>query len=245
MNQMPRVPWKRCMEWAIQDLTNRSLDGLALSQIWLKEAGVSLPLVKVIEKRKSFWMRNKKCMPLGTRTYAFFQNELVADQANTMSSLCIEYLVLRMKESCGVIAPPPDPWNILGGYVGALQSKELMSFADQVRGVLETIAGVIFPDPPDLEAMKLVGEIVLQFLNEESPQSIKLLDQSLVTFSSDDTAILTFDKFYSTLFDIAKCLEQGQLNKIREYLVTVRQVLDMIGKSMPNKLIDIFLQARS
>ncbi len=238
MNQRQRIPWKRCIENAIRDLEIGGTDCLNLTQIMLEEADVSLPLVQVMRKRWEFWRRNKQCMP--ARTYAFFQNELVATQVQIMSSICIGYLVLRMKEACGEIAPPPDPWNILGGYVGAQQSEKLRSFADKVRGVLETIAGVIAPDPSDLEAMKLVGEIVLQFLNKEGPQSKKLLDRGLAAFPSDDTVIPNFDKFHSTLCDIAKCLDQGQSNKIREHLVTTIQILDMAGKAMQNRLIDVF-----
>lgn|GEM_PF-6516018 len=120
MNQKPRIPWKRCIENAIQDLKNRSIDGLVLSQISLEEADLSLPLVQVIEKRRSFWMQNK-------------QYQLVADQVNEMSSQCVEYLILRMKEACEEIEPPPDPWNLLADYVGVLRPEELKSFADKVR----------------------------------------------------------------------------------------------------------------
>ena len=226
MNQKPRIPWKVCIERAIQNLKIRSIDGLVLSQNSLKEADLSLPLVQVIEKRRSFWMQNK-------------QYQLLADQVNKMSSQCVEYLILRMKEDCEEIEPPPDPWNLLADYVGAIRPEELRSAADQVRGVLETIAGVIAPDPPDLEAMKLVGEIVLQFLNEDGLQSKKLLDKSLVALSGDDTVMSDIDKFYSILRNIAKCLEQEQPNKIRELLVTARQVLKLAGKDMQNKLRDV------
>jgi len=202
---------------------NRSIDGLVLSQISLEEADLSLPLVQVIEKRRSFWMQNK-------------QYQLVADQVNEMSSQCVEYLILRMKEDCEEIEPPPDPWNLLADYVGAIRPEELRSAADQVRGVLETIAGVIAPDPPDLEAMKLVGEIVFQFLNENGLLSKKLLCQSLVALSADDNVTSDIDEFHSTLREIAKCLEQGRPNKIRELLVTARQVLKLAGKDMQNNL---------
>ena len=237
MNQRLRIPWKTCIERAIQNLKIGGTDCLALTQISLEEADLSLPLGRVMEKRWSFWKRNKQCMP--ARTYAFFQNELVAAQVQTMSSQCIEYLVLRMKEDCGEIEPPPDPWNLLADYVGVLRSEELKSTADQVRGVLETIAGVIAPDPPDLEAIKLVGEIVLQFLNEDGLQSKKLLCQSLVVLSADDTVMSDIDQFHSTLREITKCLEQGRPNKIRELLVTARQVLKLAGKDMQNKLRDV------
>ena len=126
-----------------------------------------------------------------------------------------------MKETCEDIEPPPDPWNLLVDYVGALRPEELRLAADQVRGVLETIAGVIAPDPPDLEAMKLVGEIILRFLNEDGLQSKKLLCVSLLALSADDTVMSDIDEFHNILRDIAKCLEQGQVNKIREFLVTV------------------------
>jgi len=192
----------------------------------LEEADLALPLVRVMEKRWRFWRQNK-------------QYQLVADQVQTMSSQCVEYLELRMKEACKEIEPPPDPWNFIADHVGALQPEELRSAADQTRGVLETIAGVIAPDPPDLEAMKLVGEIVLQFLNKDSLQSKKLLCQSLVALSADDSVMSDIDEFHSTLQDIAKCLEQGQPNKIRELLVTARQVLDRAGKAMQNKLRDV------
>jgi hypothetical protein len=192
----------------------------------LEEADLSLPLVQVMEKRWRFWRQNK-------------QYQLVADQVQTMSSQCVKYLVLRMKEACKEIEPTPDPWNFLADYAGALQPEELKSAADPVRGVLETIAGVIAPDPPDLEAMKLVGEIVLQFLNENGLQSKKLLCQSLVALSADDSVMSDIDEFHNTLRDIAKCLEQGQPNKIRELLVTARQVLDLAGKAMQNTLRDV------
>lgn len=226
MNQRPRIPWKRCIENAIRDLKIGGTDCLVLTQIMLEEAGLSLPLVRVMEKRWRFWRQNK-------------QYQLVADQVQTMSSQCVEYLELRMKEACKEIEPPPDPWNFIADHVGALQPEELRSAADQTRGVLETIAGVIAPDPPDLEAMKLVGEIVLQFLNKDSLQSKKLLCQSLVALSADDSVMSDIDEFHSTLQDIAKCLEQGQPNKIRELLVTARQVLDRAGKAMQNKLRDV------
>ncbi len=237
MNQRPRIPWKRCIENAIRDLKIGGTDCLALTQIMLEEADLSLPLVRVMEKRWSFWKRNKQCVP--ARTYAFFQNELVANQVKTMSSQCVEYLILRMKEAREEIEPPPDPWNFLADHVGALQPEELRSAAEQTRGVLETIAGVIAPDPPDLEAMKLVGEIVLQFLNEDDLQRKKLLCQSLVVLSADDTVMSDIDEFHNTLRDIAKCLEQGQPNKICELLVTARQVLNLAGKDMQNKLRDV------
>ena len=144
-----------------------------------------------------------------------------------------------MKEDCEEIEPPPDPWNLLADYVGAIRPEELRSAADQVRGVLETIAGVIAPDPPDLEAMKLVGEIVFQFLNENGLLSKKLLCQSLVALSADDNVTSDIDEFHSTLREIAKCLEQGRPNKIRELLVTARQVLKLAGKDMQNKLRDV------
>ena len=226
MNQRPRIPWKRCIENAIRDLKIGGTDCLVLTQIMLEEADLSLPLVRVMEKRWRFWRQNK-------------QYQLVADQVQTMSSQCVEYLELRMKEACKEIEPPPDPWNFIADHVGALQPEELRSAADQTRGVLETIAGVIAPDPPDLEAMKLVGEIVLQFLNKDSLQSKKLLCQSLVALSADDSVMSDIDEFHSTLQDIAKCLEQGQPNKIRELLVTARQVLDRAGKAMQNKLRDV------
>jgi hypothetical protein len=117
--------------------------------------------------------------------------------------------------------------------------EELKSAADQTRGILETIAGVIAPDPPDLEAMKLVGEIILRFLNEDGLQSKKLLCVSLLALSADDTVMSDIDEFHNILRDIAKCLEQGQVNKIREFLVTARQVLDLSGKDMQNKLRDV------
>ena len=167
------------------------------------------------------------------------QYQLVADQVNTMSSQCVEYPILRMKEACEDIKPPPDPWNLLEDYVGVLRPEELKSVADQVRGVLETIAGVIAPDPPDLEAMKLVGEIVLQFLNEDGLQRKKLLCQSLGVLSADDTVMSDIDEFHNTLRDITKCLEQEQPNRIRELLVTARLVLDRAGKTMQNKLRDV------
>lgn len=226
MNQRPRIPWKRCIENAIRDLKIGGTDCLVLTQIMLEEADLALPLVRVMEKRWRFWRQNK-------------QYQLVADQVQTMSSQCVEYLELRMKEACKEIEPPPDPWNFIADHVGALQPEELRSAADQTRGVLETIAGVIAPDPPDLEAMKLVGEIVLQFLNKDSLQSKKLLCQSLVALSADDSVMSDIDEFHSTLQDIAKCLEQGQPNKIRELLVTARQVLDRAGKAMQNKLRDV------
>ena len=144
-----------------------------------------------------------------------------------------------MKEACGEIEPPPDPWNLLADYVGVLRPEELESVADQVRGVLETIAGVIAPDPPDLEALKLVGEIVLQFLKEDGLQRKKLLYQNLIALSTDDTVMSDIDEFHSTLREITKCLEQGQANKIRELLVTARQVLNSAGNDMQNKLRDI------
>jgi len=192
----------------------------------LEEADLSLPLVRVMEKRWRFWRQNK-------------QYQLVADQVQTMSSQCVEYLVLRMKEACKEIEPTPDPWNLLADYAGALKSEELKSAADQTRGVLETIAGVIAPDPPDLEAMKLVGEIVLQFLNENGLQSKKLLCKCLLALSADDAVMSDIDEFHNTLRDIAKCLEQAQSNRIRELLVTARQVLDRAGKDMQNKLKDV------
>ena len=226
MNQKPHIPWKRCIENAIQDLKIGGTDCLVLTRIMLEEADLSLPLVRVMEKRWRFWRQNK-------------QYQLVADQVQTMSSQCVEYLVLRMKEACEKIEPPPDPWNLLADYAGALQSEELRSAADQVRGVLETIAGVIAPDPPDLEAMKLVGEIVLQFLNEDGLQSKKLLCVSLLALSADDTVMSDINEFHNILRDIAKCLEQGQVNKIREFLVAARQVLDLSGKDMQNKLRDV------
>ena len=226
MNQRPRIPWKRCIENAIRDLKIGGTDCLVLTQIMLEEADLSLPLVRVMEKRWSFWRQNK-------------QYQLVADQVQTMSSECVEYLELRMKEACKEIEPPPDPWNLLADYVGAIRPEELRSAADQVRGVLETIAGVIAPDPPDLEAMKLVGEIVLQFLNENGPQTKKLLHQNLIALSADDTVMSGIDEFHNILRNIAKCLEQGQPNKIREILVTARQVLDRAGKAMQNKLSDV------
>jgi hypothetical protein len=225
VNQRPRIPWKRCIENAIRDLKIGGTDCLVLTQIMLEEADLSLPLVRVMEKRWRFWRQNK-------------QYQLVADQVQTMSSECVEYLELRMKEACKEIEPPPDPWNLLADYVGAIRPEELRSAADQVRGVLETIAGVIAPDPPDLEAMKLVGEIVLQFLNENGPQTKKLLHQNLIALSADDTVMSDIDEFHGILRDIAKCLEQGQPNKIREILVTARQVLDRAGKAMQNKLSD-------
>ena len=226
MNQRPRIPWKRCIENAIRDLKIGGTDCLVLTQIMLEEADLSLPLVRVMEKRWSFWRQNK-------------QYQLVADQVQTMSSECVVYLELRMKEACKEIEPPPDPWNLLADYVGAIRPEELRSAADQVRGVLETIAGVIAPDPPDLEAMKLVGEIVLQFLNENGPQTKKLLHQNLIALSADDTVMSGIDEFHNILRNIAKCLEQGQPNKIREILVTARQVLDRAGKAMQNKLSDV------
>ena len=231
MNQRPRIPWKRCMENAIRDLKIGGSDCLNLSQIMLEEADLSLPLVPVMEKRWNFWRQNK-------------QYQLVAAQVQTMSSQCIEYLVLRMKEACREIEPPPDPWNLLADYARALQPEELRSAADQVRGVLETIAGVIAPDPPDLEAMKLVGEIVLRFLNEDGLQSKKLLCERLLTLSAydtflSDTVMSDIDEFHNTIRDIAKYLEQGQPNKIRKLLVTARQVLDLAGKAMQNKLRDV------
>jgi hypothetical protein len=226
VNQRPRIPWKRCIENAIQDLKNGSIDGLVLSQMSLEEADVSLPLVQVIEKRRRFWMQNK-------------QYQLVADQVNKMSSQCIEYLLLRMKEACEEIEPPLDPWNFLADFVDVLQPEELRSAADQVRGVLETIAGVIAPDPPDLEAMKLVREIVLRFLNEDGPQSKKLLCQSLVALSGDDTVMSGVDELHNILRNIAKCLEHGRPHKIRELLLTGRQVLGRTGKAMQNKLRDV------
>ncbi len=225
MNQRSRIPWKRCMENAIQDLKIGGTDCLVLSQIMLEEADVSLPLVQVMEKRWRFWRQNK-------------QYQLVADQVKTMSSQCVEYLVLRVKEASEEVEPPPDPWNLLADYVGALQPEELRSAADQVRGVLETIAGVIAPDPPDLEAMKLVGKVVLQFLNEDGLQK-KLLCQNLVALSADDTVMSDIDEFHSTLQNIAKCLEQGQPNKLRELFVTARQILDLAGKTMQNTLRDV------
>ena len=226
MNQKPRIPWKRCIENAIRDLKIGGTDCLVLTQIMLEEADLSLPLVRVMEKRWSFWRQNK-------------QYQLVADQVQTMSSECVEYLELRMKEACKEIEPPPDPWNLLADYVGAIRPEELRSAADQVRGVLETIAGVIAPDPPDLEAMKLVGEIVLQFLNEDGLQTQKLLCESFLALSADDAVMSDIDEFHGILRDIAKCLEQGRPNKIREILVTARQVLDRSGKAIQNKLRDI------
>ncbi len=226
MNQKPRIPWKRCIESAISDLKIGGTDCLVLTQIMLEEADLSLPLVRVMEKRWRFWRQNK-------------QYQLVADQVQTMSSQCVEYLVLRMKEACKEIEPPPDPWSLLADYVDALQSEELRSAADQVRGVLETIAGVIAPDPPDLEAMKLVREIVLQFLNEDGLQNKKLLSQSLVALPEDDTVMAGIDELHSTLRNINKCLEQGRPNKIRELLLTGRLVLDRAGKGMQNKLRDV------
>jgi len=223
VNQKPRIPWKVCIERAIQNLKIRSIDGLVLSQNSLKEADLSLPSVQVIEKRRSFWMQNK-------------QYQLVADQVNKMSSQCVEYLILRMKEAREEIEPPPDPWNLLADYGGAIRPEELRSAADQIRGVLETIAGVIAPDPPDLEAMKLVGKIVLQFLNEDGLQIKKLLSQSLVALSAYNTVMPDIDEFHSTLRKITKCLEQGEPNRIRELLVTARQVLNLAGKAMQNKL---------
>ena len=226
MNQKHRILWKRCIENAIQDLKIGGTDCLVLTQIMLEEADLSLPLVRVMEKRWRFWRQNK-------------QYQLVADQVNKMSSQCVEYLILRMKEACEEIEPPPDPWNLLADYAGAIRPEELRSAADQVRGVLETIAGVIAPDPPDFEAMKLVGKIVLQFLNEDGLQSKKLLCQSLVSLSADDTVMSDIDQFYSTLREITKCLEQERPNKIREFLVTARQVLKLAGKDMQNKLRDV------
>ena len=226
MNQKPHIPWKRCIENAIQDLKIGGTDCLVLTQIMLEEADLSLPLVRVMEKRWRFWKQNK-------------QYQLVADQVQTMSSQCVEYLELRMKEACKEIEPPPDPWNFLADHVGALQPEELRSAADQTRGVLETIAGVIAPDPPDLEAMKFVGEIVLLFLNEDGIQSKKLLCQSLVTLSADDTVMSGIDEFHNTLRNIVKCLEQEQPSKIRKLLLTARQVLDLAGEAMQNKLRDV------
>jgi len=226
VNQKPHIPWKRCIENAIQDLKIGGTDCLVLTRIMLEEADLSLPLVRVMEKRWRFWRQNK-------------QYQLVADQVQRMSSQCVEYLMLRMKEACKEIEPPPDPWNLLADHVGALRPDELRSAADQTRGVLETIAGVIAPDPPDSEAMKLVGEIVFQFLNEDGLQSKKLLCQSLLTLSADDTVMSDIDEFHSTLRKITKCLEQGQPNRIRELLVTTRQVLDLAGKAMKNTLRDV------
>jgi len=226
VNKRPRIPWKMCIERAIQNLKIGSIDGLVLSQNSLREADFSLPLVQVIEKRRSFWMQNK-------------QYQLVADQVNKMSSQCVEYLILRMKEACKEIESPSDPWNLLADYAGVLRPEELKSVADRVRGVLETIAGVIAPDPPDSEAMKLVGEIVLLFLNKDGLQSKKLLCERLLALSADDTVMSDIDEFHNTLRDIAKCLEQEQPNKIRELLVTARQVLKLAGKDMQNKLRDV------
>jgi len=226
VNQRPHIPWKMCIERAIQNLKIRSIDGLVLSQNSLKEADLSLPLVHIIEKRRRFWMQNK-------------QYQLVAAQVNKMSSQCVEHLILRMEEACEEIEPPPDPWNLLADYVGVLRPEELKSVADKVRGVLETIAGVIAPDPPDSEAMKLVGEIVFRYLNEDGLQSKKLLCESLLALSADDTVMSDIDEFHNTLRDIAKCMEQEQPNKIRELLVTARQVLDLAGKDMQNKLRDV------
>ena len=226
MNQRPRIPWKMCIERAIQNLKIGGTDCLVLSQNSLKEADLSLPLVPVMEKRWNFWRQNK-------------QYQLVAAQVQAMSSQCVEYLILRMKEACEEIEPPPDPWNLLADYARALQPEELRSATDQVRGVLETIAGVIALDPPDLEAMKLVREIVLQFLNEDGLQSKKLLNKSLIVLSADDAVMSDIDEFHNTLRDIAKCLEQGQPNKICELLVTARQVLNLAGKDMQNKLRDV------
>jgi hypothetical protein len=87
--------------------------------------------------------------------------------------------------------------------------------------------------------MKLVGEIILRFLNEDGLQSKKLLCVSLLALSADDTVMSDIDEFHNILRDIAKCLEQGQVNKIREFLVTARQVLDLSGKDMQNKLRDV------
>jgi len=226
VNKRPRIPWKMCIERAIQNLKIGSIDGLVLSQNSLREADFSLPLVQVIEKRRSFWMQNK-------------QYQLVADQVNKMSSQCVEYLILRMKEACKEIESPSDPWNLLADYVGVLRPEELKLVADRVRGVLETIAGVIAPDPPDSEAMKLVGEIVLLFLNKDGLQSKKLLNKSLIALSADDTVMSGVDELHNILRNIAKCLEQGQPNKIRELLETARQVLDRAGKAMQNKLRDV------
>ena len=226
MNQKPHIPWKRCIERAIQDLKIGGTDCLVLTRIMLEEADLSLPLVRVMEKRWRFWRQNK-------------QYQLVADQVQRMSSQCVEYLMLRMKEACKESEPPPDPWNLLADYARALQPEELRSAADQVRGVLETISGVIAPDPPDLEAMKLVGEIVLQFLNEDGLQSKKLLCKCLLALSADDAVMSDIDEFHNTLRDIAKCLEQAQSNRIRELLVTARQILDLAGKDMQNKLKDV------
>ena len=87
--------------------------------------------------------------------------------------------------------------------------------------------------------MKLVGEIVFRYLNEDGLQSKKLLCESLLALSADDTVMSDIDEFHNTLRDIAKCLEQEQPNKIRELLVTARQVLKLAGKDMQNKLRDV------
>lgn len=231
MNEKRRIPWKRCITNAIRDLEIGGTDCLNLVQIMLEEADVSLPLVEVMQKRWRFWKQNK-------------QHQLVADQVKAMSSRCIKYLELRMREACRETEPPPDPWNVLADDVKAPQSEELKAAADKVRGMLETIAGVVAPASSDLEAMKLVGQIVLQFLNEDGPQSKKLLYQTLIILSTGDTVMSSIDEFHGILRDMAKCLEQGQANKIRESLVTAGQILDLATKAVQYKLRDVVLTKR-
>jgi hypothetical protein len=231
MNEKRRIPWKRCITNAIRDLKIGGTDCLNLVQIMLEEANVSLPLVQVMQERWKFWRQNK-------------QHQLVADQVQSMSSQCVKYLELRMREACRETEPPPNPWNVLADYVEAPQSEELRAAADKVRGVLETIAGVVAPDPPDLEAMKLVGQIIFQFLSEAGLQCKKLLYQTLTILSTGDTVMSSIDEFYGILRDVAKCLEQGQPNKIKGGLVTAGQILDLAAKTVQHTLRDVVLTKR-
>jgi hypothetical protein len=229
MKKTHRIPWKRCIARAIEDLKIGGTDCLNLTQVMLEEAEISMPLVQVMQKRWRFWKQNR-------------QHQLVAEQVHKMASRCVEYLELRMREACEEIEPPLNPWNVVADYVRAPESEQYRATADRVRGVLESIKGVIAPEPPDAEAMKLVGRIVCKFLNEDGTRSRKLLHQAVIILFQGETSVLKIDEFYDSLRAIASDLEQGFLDNIRRFLDDADRVLYLSSRAIQHELKNIFQQ---
>jgi hypothetical protein len=178
---------------------------------------------EALEPLVTTYLRSKK------RAADFIRDEVLASQCKAIRLACIEYLEERLQQACQGRPGPSDPWSEMALLTKGSQSEKLFADSEQIRGVIATLDGVLRPDPPDTEAVRLALDHAEALLEEGNLKAMENLDDAFNALSIDKESLPGLNSLPSLLYKEVDLLERQKFSKARQTIKDIQRILQKQG----------------